>query len=112
MDKSLKYEQAILNLFEEYATFWRTNTGVENHIIADKERHRYQLILVGWQDGKRYVHSVAFHIEIIDGRIWIHQNNTEALIADELIAKGVQKSDIILGFIPPNERIYTGFASA
>jgi XisI protein len=112
MDKSIKYEQTVSELLEEYVTFWGSSEGVYRRVLADKAHHTYQLIAYGWQDGKRYVHNVAFHLEIIDGKVWIHQNNTEAMIADELIEKGVDKKDIILGFIAPNERIYSGFATA
>ena len=41
-------------------------------------------------------HLVAFNIEIIDGKVWIHQNNTEAMIADELVEKGTAKEDFAL----------------
>ena len=34
------------------------------------------------------------------------------MIADELVARGVPKSDIVLGFIAPEVRTYTGFAAA
>jgi hypothetical protein len=111
MDRTLAYQNIILDLFDEYADYWQGNQGVDNHIIADKEQHRYSFVLVGWQDGKRYVHTIAFHLEIKNGKIWIHQNNTEAMIADELIERGVDKQDVILGFVPPKERIYTKFAT-
>jgi hypothetical protein len=112
MDKTAQYESAVLTLLSEYAEFWGSNNGIKRRVIADKDNHTYQLISYGWQDGQRYVHNLAFHLEIIDGKVWIHRNNTEALIADELIEKGVTKNDIVLGFIPDKERVYTGFAVA
>ena len=112
MDKAIKYEQTVSELLDEYVDFWGSSHGINRRVIADKAHHTYQLITYGWQDGKRYVHNIAFHIEIIGSKIWIHQNNTEAMIADELMEKGVDKNDIVLGFIAPNERIHTGFAIA
>jgi XisI protein len=40
---------------------------------------------MGWQDNKRYIHAIAFHISISNQKIIIQQNNTEAQIADELV---------------------------
>ena len=39
-----------------------------------------------------------------------HYANTDILIADELIANGIPKDKIVLGFIAPSERLSTGFA--
>ena len=44
--------------------------------------------------------------------MWIHENNTEALIADELIEKGVASEDIILGFVESEIPIYQHLAAA
>ncbi len=112
MDKTLKYETAVIELLEEYAVFWDTEDSIKNHIIIDKDRKRYQLVIIGWRNDSRFVHSVAFYIEIQNSKIWIHQNNTQALIADELIEKGVKKEDIVLGFVAPSLRSSSGFAMA
>ncbi|TAF92595.1 MAG: hypothetical protein EAZ32_00835 [Cytophagia bacterium] len=42
----------------------------------------------------------------------IQCNNTEREIVDELLANGVPKSDIVLGFMPPHARHFSGFAVA
>jgi hypothetical protein len=112
MDKTAGYESIVLEMLAEYANFWGSDNDIKRKVIADKDNHNYQLISYGWQNGKRYIHNIAFHLEIIDEKIWIHQNNTEALIADELMERGVSKGDIVLGFIPYKERIHTGFAVA
>ncbi len=112
MDKTLKYQKIIIDLLNEFSEFWQSKRGVKNQVMADKDNHIYQLTMFGWQNGKRYVHLIAFHLEIINGKIWIHQNNTEAMIADELMEKGVAREDIVLGFIEPEARVYSGFAAA
>ena len=112
MDNTLIYEKAIIELLEEYAHFWDTEESIKNHVIVDKERNRYQLVILGWRDDNRFVHSVAFYIEIQNGKIWLHQNNTEAMIADELVEKGISKNDIVLGFVAPSLRASSGFALA
>jgi XisI protein len=49
---------------------------------------------------------------MIDERVWIQLDNTEDGIAEELIAAGIPKQDIVLGFHEPEIRPYTGFAVA
>jgi XisI protein len=112
MDKTLKYQDAIVKVLTEFSEFWKTKRGVKNQVVVDKDHHIYQLNIFGWQDSKRYVHLVAFHLEIIDDKVWIHQNNTEAMIGDELIEAGIAKNDIVLGFLEPEVRQYSGFATA
>ncbi len=89
----------ILQLLEEYAAikspFW---PDVENQIVADTTRNHYQLVRIGWDEKKNFVHYVVFHFDLIDGKIWIQANNTDRKIADELVEMGVQRSDIVLGF--------------
>ncbi len=70
------------------------------------------LISFGWQNEETYTHLLCFHIEIINGKVWIHENNTEALIADELIEKGIASEDIVLGFIESDVRTSQHLAAA
>lgn len=110
MDKINQYQNIICSVLEEYAKIEKTLTpNVKSHLIIDESNHHYQLISIGWHK-KKYIYTVAFHISISNDKVWIQQNNTDVLIADELEEKGIQKSDIILGFIPEKYRSHTGFA--
>jgi len=42
--------------------------------------------------------------------VWIEHNGTEVPIGEELVAAGVPKSDIVLGYKPPDIRPHTGYA--
>lgn len=111
MDKIAHYEQIICEILEDYAQIKNATSELHSHLIIDRERKHYQLLTIGWRK-ETYIYMVAFHLSIDQGKIWIHQNNTEVLIADELCEKGVSKSDIVLGFISEYARPYTGFAVA
>jgi hypothetical protein len=39
-------------------------------------------------------------------------NNTEREVVDEFMAQGVDRQDIVLGFVPPYARKFSGFAEA
>ncbi len=110
MEKIKKYEAAILSFLKDYAsTFSGPGDGVETQIIADKEGHHYQLYRVGWR-GKRFIHLCLFHFDIKNGKVWIQQNETEELVGDELVKRGLPREDIVLGFQPEFAREGTGFA--
>ncbi|MEA5566929.1 element excision factor XisI family protein [Anabaena sp. UHCC 0399] len=51
-----------------------------------------------------------FHVDIKNDKIWIQRDGTKIGIANELIAAGVPKEDIVLGFHAPYKRQFTGFA--
>lgn len=112
MEKVKKYETAILSFLEEYAAgFDRQQDGVETQVIADREGHHYQLFRVGWR-GAHFIHNCLFHFDIKNGKVWIQQNETEVLVGDELVSRGIPKDDIVLGFQPKEVRLATGFGVA
>ena len=112
MDKITHYQNLLTDLLNEYGSIAKTLTpDVKSQLIIDRERNQFQLLSVGWH-GERYIYTVAFHFVIVGNKIWLQQNNTDIMIADELVARGVPKSDIVLGFIAPEVRTYTGFAAA
>lgn len=112
MDKIKKYEQAILSFLQEYAKEGLANAeSIETQLIADAERHHYQLMRIGWLN-KEFIHHCIFHFDIKNSKVWIQQNNTELQVADELMKLGVPASDIVLGFQPESVRPHTGFAVA
>lgn len=112
MDKIIKYQQIICDILKEYGSIKKSLTpNVKSQVLMDKENHHYQLMSIGWHNN-RFVYTVAFHFDIINDKIWIQQNNTDTLIGDELVARGVNKSDIVLGFISEKARGHSGFAMA
>jgi hypothetical protein len=112
MDKTIKYQHAILDLFQEYDKFWGHSGGLQNRIIADIKQNTFVMLSFGWQNEETYTHLLCFHIEIINGKVWVHENNTEALIVDELIGKGIASEDIILGFIEQDTSVYHHLVAA
>ena len=53
---------------------------------------------------------MIIHVDIKDNKIWIQRDGTEIGIANELIAAGVPKEDIVLGFYAAYKREFTDFA--
>ncbi|MBW4687463.1 MAG: XisI protein [Komarekiella atlantica HA4396-MV6] len=111
MDKLEQYRQCIQNLLSKYVATPMANGEIESQTVFDLQQDRYQVMNVGW-DGNRRVHGCVLHLDIKDGKIWVQHNTTELRIAHELVAMGVPKEDIVLGFQAPYVREYTGFGVA
>jgi hypothetical protein len=104
-----KLRQAIRSVLDEYAALPRRD--LTSHIIWDEKNDRYLLMAFGWRGVRQYHYCVA-HLEIVDGKIWIHRDGTEEGLAVELERYGIPKSKIVLGFHEPEARPYTEYAAA
>ena len=107
-----KYEQIIIETLREYAELYnQQRDGIEAKVIIDKAKKHYQLLSYGWRKDD-YQFYVIFHFDIINGKVWVQENRTDVLIAQELVEKGIPKKDIVLGLQIPELRGEMGYAVA
>jgi hypothetical protein len=111
MDKLASYRQIIRNVLLPYTKITYANVPVRNIAVFDDEHGQYLIMSDGW-DGVRHLHGCLIHIEIIGNRLWVQRDGTEDGITDELVAVGIPKQDIVLGFQEPAVRKYTGYGVA
>ncbi|UIE36198.1 XisI protein [Leptodesmis sichuanensis] len=104
-----QYREYIQNLLMEKAKRGG-DQEVEAQTLFDPVHDHYQLIYIGWHN-KRRIFGPVLHLDIKDNKIWIQWNGTEDDIAAELVALGVPKQDIVLGFHPPFMRQFTDYAA-
>ena len=109
MDKLDKYRESVKNIIIKYSHFKPSYGDIDLQIVFDETRDHYHLMTVGWNKDKRIRGSIL-HIDIKDGKIWIQHDGTEDGIANELLADGIPKHDIVLAFHSPTRREFTGFA--
>ena len=108
-----RYRQYIQKLLQDRAhRSMRSNSAQEALTIFDVERDHYQLVYVGWKRNGDRDYGCLLHLDIKDGKIWIQYDGTLGGIANELVALGVPKQDIVLGFQPPALRKFTDFAAS
>ncbi|MEM1168197.1 MAG: XisI protein [Cyanobacteria bacterium P01_H01_bin.35] len=105
-----KYRKLIKSIIEKHSEGDNDYEEIETQIAFDLERDRYLMFHVGWR-GERRVFGCVIHLEIRSGKIWIQRDGTEIGIANKLIAAGVPKSDIVLGYRSPYMRQFTGLAT-
>jgi hypothetical protein len=103
------YSQIIIDLLKEHIHEQNNDDVVESQLVIDPVNHHYQLLHVGWQGEKR-IYACPIHIDIKDGKIWIQQDFTEVGIAQQLLERGVAKSDVVLGFRSPFMRQLSEFS--
>jgi hypothetical protein len=101
MDKKLKYEAALLSFLEEYARIKPINfRNADNQVVVDRENGHYQLVRLGWQEG-RYIYNTVFHFDLAGNKVVVQQNRTDLPIVDELEAYGIAPTDVV---VPATER--------
>ncbi len=113
MDRVKKYETIIIAMLKGYTDSWNQNdTQIQSQLIVDPKGKHYQLMRLGWKNDDEYVHYCVFHIDLIQGKVWIQENRTDILIAEELVELGIYKKDIVLGLLPPILRKDSEYAAA
>lgn len=108
MDQLTRYRAIVRRLIEEYASHKPAYGDIRTEAVIDAERDHYEVMQVGWLGGRR-IHGSIIHIDLRDGKVWIEYNGTDARIGEELVAAGIPRSDVVLGFQPPEVRPHTNF---
>ncbi|MEM7180668.1 MAG: XisI protein [Spirochaetota bacterium] len=112
MEKLEHYQNMIIEVLKEHDMAKPENLPEsESQLIFDKENNHYLLYRIGWKGSER-IHYCVFHIDIINEKIWVQEDNTDTIIVDDFLERGVPKSDIVLGFKSPDARPHTEFAVA
>lgn len=111
MDHLNQYREIIEQLLSKVARIKYAYGDIKDNTIFDRQADSYAVITQGW-DGPLRIHDMVIHIKIINGKIWLQEDNTDLVIARELEEAGIPKTDIVLGFQHPSVRQYTDYAAA
>lgn len=116
MDKLASYRNTIKEILTGY--YEMTVKGrlelneleSDNRLAFDEERDQYLWFCSGWKDKERIRH-ITMYLRIKDGKIWVEEDWTDLCVVDDLLAAGIPKDDIVLGFHHPSKRRFTEFAT-
>lgn len=114
MDRLDRYRDIIEDELNEFVALSEHALGsdkLRDKAVFDRSRDSYLIVREGWV-GSRRVHSFVVDLEIINGKIVIQEDWTERGLARQLEEAGIPKSEIVLGFQPPEVRPLTGYAVA
>lgn len=109
MDKVTKYRNILTNYLLTLTKDWPHNPSEEVKAILDQTGNHFLVVYYGWTD-QGHIHSVPIHLEIRESKVWIQENLTEIEVDDDLVARGIPKSDIVLGVLPPEYRAFSEYA--
>ena len=110
MERLERYREIIRSLMQEFVDD-SSDESLETQLICDRDRDHYQVVTLGWHGQKRF-YSVLLHLDIKDEKIWIQRNQTDRLVAQELVQMGVAREDIVLGLQPELSRVDTNYSVA
>jgi hypothetical protein len=113
MDRLNVYRNVIKDILTRYyeLDLEQPSEGIEPVLVIDEVRDHYFWAQVGWNRLGRTCGSTVY-LRIKDGKIWVEEDLTEMGVTEDLLAAGVPKHDIVLGFQHPRERSLTEFAVA
>jgi hypothetical protein len=111
MDRLEQYRTIIEQVLTQRVNDLKDFSDLRDKTVFDRRTDSYLLLRQGW-DKSRRVHAIIVHLEILNGKIWVQEDWTEHGVAADLEEAGVPKSDIVLGFQPPQVRPYTEYAAA
>jgi len=111
METLKEYRTIIKNLIQNYAQYPPSRGDVQIEVIFDEGNDHYELIYAGW-NGPYRIHGSVLHVDIRNGKVWIQHDGTEDGIAEELVAAGIPRDQIVLGFKSPDIRPHTDYAVA
>ncbi|MGE0883113.1 MAG: element excision factor XisI family protein [Blastocatellales bacterium] len=115
MDKLEQYRDIIERELTEIVALTEHSsaapTNLRDKTVFDRQADSYLILREGW-DGAHRIHGPVISLEIINGKIWLQADHTNLRIAERLEEAGIPKSEIVLGFQPPQVKPYTEYAVA
>jgi XisI protein len=112
MDQLNNYRSIIKEVLTRYYELDLEQPGdIEPVLAFDEIRDHYFWVQVGWNQTGRTCGSTVY-IRIKDGKVWVEEDLTEDGVTNDLVAAGIPKQVIVLGFQHPKERALTDFAVA
>jgi XisI protein len=108
----LKYQNIIESVLQEYIEYiGNSEPEIQKEQVFDREGKHFLLVETGWQNNRR-IYGAIIHIDIINGKVWIQHDGTEAGVAYDLVNAGIPAEHIVLGFKAFPRRLTTEFAAS
>ncbi|QMW03791.1 element excision factor XisI family protein [Spirosoma foliorum] len=113
MDAKIEtYSLIIADWLTEFVKSRNNGSDTDYELVIDPVHRHFQVMRTEWYQGS-FKFRVVFHFQIKPtGKVWLLVNNTDILVTDDLIERGIPASDIVIGFLPEAMRTYSGFAVA
>ena len=100
----------VRELILEQAKYRPSVGDIQVETIFDESNDHYEMICSGWANGHR-IHGCVLHLDLRGDKVWIQYDGTHDGIANDLVAAGIPREQIVLAFKPPSARPHTGYAT-
>lgn len=95
MDQTTKYADILTQVIRAQSQLqFRTIPRLKQVSSCDPETGQFLLIMIGWDNRKRWHHSITFHAQLIDGKVRIEADMTEGL-KPQLLEAGIRAEDFL-----------------
>ena len=113
MDSKIEaYSLIVASWLTEFVESRNSSSGTDYELVIDHVHRHFQVMRTEWYQGN-FKFRVVFHFQVKPtGKVWLLVNNTDILVTDDLIERGIPATDIVIGFLPESMRPYSGFAVA
>lgn len=111
MDKLDRYRDIIEQTLSKHVFNSDRYPHLRDRTVFDRRTDNYLVLREGWENS-RHIHNNVIHVELLNDKVWIQIDWTEHGVARDLEEAGIPKSEIVLGFQPPQVRPYTEYAVA
>ena len=97
MDSTAQLAAKVKAVIEEYSQLKPSHGDIRLDTVFDDKQHHYALMQIGW-DRNRRIRGNLIYVTLHDEKIWIEYDGMENGIASDLIAAGVESTQIVLAF--------------
>jgi len=90
------YREVIKSVLREYARLFNGQPeGVDVIAVCDDDTNTYTVINIGWYNNhKQRMNITSVLLRIVNGKIWLEEDNTTYQFVEELLDQGIQKDEI------------------
>ncbi len=99
MDTSTQYREIIKRVIAKYAKFRPSHGNIRLDVVFDEVHDRYALMQAGWDRGQR-IRGNLLYLTLRGDKIYVEYDGLEHSITQDLIANGINESNIVLAFLP------------
>ncbi|MEM6320489.1 MAG: element excision factor XisI family protein [Bacteroidota bacterium] len=102
MDKVNHHKAIVKNIIQSIYDRYEDAPQVYQ-IIEDEKNGHYLLYRNHWMDDNARLYGTIIHMEVkSDGKVWLHYDGTELIVADRLIKMGIPTKEICTRFSSAN----------
>ena len=99
MDTRPKFEEVVKATILRYARLRPSHGDIRLDPVFDEQNHRYSLMQVGWDRGRR-VRGNLIYVTVGQDSVRVEYDGIEHGITEDLIQGGVPEDRIVLAYLP------------